>query len=102
MSNTDQALQQELNRLKTEHQRLREEKVRTEQDVANLTRQLEELQARAEQEYNTSDPTELQKLLDEKRAENEAMVGEYRAHLESIHKGLQAVEIQVHGSKEDR
>ena len=102
MSNSDQALQQELNRLKTEHQRLREEKVRTEQDVANLTRQLEELQARAEQEYNTSDPAELQKLLEEKRAENAAMVGEYRSHLESINKGLQAVEAQVQGPGEDR
>lgn len=93
----DAALQEELAGLKAEYQRLREDKVRTEQDVANLTRQLDELCRRAEQEYGTSDPGELAALLEKKRAENEAMVADYRAHLEQIHRGLAAVEAEVDG-----
>ncbi len=93
--NNDRVLQEELNRLKAEHQRLRDDKVRTGQDLDNLTRQLDELQARAKKEYGTSDPAELRKLLDQKRAENSKMVAEYRAHLESINEGLKDVEAQT-------
>ncbi|MEF2145859.1 MAG: hypothetical protein V3573_10460 [Desulfovibrionaceae bacterium] len=92
MQNNDQRLQQELAELKREYERLKEEKVRAEQDAANLAAQLAGLKAQAEAEYGTSDAAQLQALLEEKRAENGRLVAEYRAHLEGIRQGLDAVE----------
>lgn len=98
--NKDSQLQEELARLKAEHQRLRDEKLRTERDVDHLTGQLEELQARARQDYGTSDPGELSGLLEEKRKENAVMVAEYRQHLEGLHRGLAEVEKRVDETNE--
>ncbi len=90
--NNDHALQQELNKLKKEHQRLRDDKLRTEQDLENVTRQLDDLQTSAKKEYGTDDPTKLQEILAQKREQNEKMVAKYRAHLKSIDTGLKDVE----------
>lgn len=91
----DRALQEELARLKAEHQRLRDEKLRTERDMDHLSAQLRDLQARAREEFGTSDPQELGALLAKRREENQAMVAEFRSHLESIRQGLEAVEREV-------
>jgi chromosome segregation ATPase len=91
-SGEDARLQRELAGLKAEHQRLRDEKLRAEQDAANLTRQMDELKARAEAEYGTSDPAELAALLERRRAENAAMVAEYREHLAAVGSALAEVE----------
>lgn len=88
----DMALERELHNLRMQYESLKESKVRTEQDIANLSRQLQELEARALAEYGTADPGELQKLLDTKRAENEKLVADYRDHISKIHNDLQAVE----------
>ncbi|WP_147819649.1 hypothetical protein [Salidesulfovibrio onnuriiensis] len=90
--NRDAALEQELQGLRRQYEALRDRKVRVEQDIVNLTAQLDELKARAEAEYKTSDPEELRKLLEEKRQENERVVAEYRQHINELQQGLQAVE----------
>lgn len=88
----DQLLEQELARLRTEYDKLREERVRTEQNLANLSQQLREMEERAQAEYGTSDPAELERLLAERRAENARLVAEYRGHVEAIRADLAAVE----------
>jgi phage shock protein A len=88
----DAALERELGQLKQQYEKLREAKVRTEQNLANLEEQLAELETQARGEYGSADPAELERLLAEKRAENERLVSEYRAHIQSVQSGLQSVE----------
>lgn len=88
----DAALERELAGLKAEYERLRDEKVRAEQDLANLKNQLAELEQRAKAEYGMADPEGLEKLLAEQRAENERLVAEYREHIQGVKEGLDAVE----------
>lgn len=84
----DAALERELGALKDRYEGLKERKVRAEQDLSNLERQLADLEERAQREYGTSDPEELEKLLAERRAENARMVEEYREHIASVQNGL--------------
>lgn len=93
----DKALERELDALKKEYERLREERVRNEQNLENLTRQLAELEARAQAEYGTSDPEALEKLLAERRAENARLVEEYKRHVQDIQAGLAALEKAAEG-----
>jgi chromosome segregation ATPase len=93
----DAQLEQELGALRRQYEQLREKQVRTEQDMANLTSQLEGLKAQAQAEYGTSDPDELQKLLQSKREENEQVVAKYREHVQDIQAALAAVENRVEG-----
>jgi phage shock protein A len=88
----DAQLEQELGGLRRQYEQLREKQVRTEQDIANLTSQLETLKARAQAEYGTSDPEELQRLLARKREENEQVVAAYREHIQHIQADLATVE----------
>ncbi len=88
----DQALERELAGLKKEYERLKEQKFRTEENLASLERQLQELEAQAEEEFGTADPVELERLLQEKRAENARLVAEYRGHIQEINSGLSSIE----------
>lgn len=88
----DQVLERELAEMRTEYDTLKDEKVRAEQNLENIRRQLSELQAEAEQEYGTADPEKLEKLLEEKRAENERLVAGYREHLDSVKASLEKME----------
>lgn len=88
----DAALVRELEGLKKDYEALRMEQVRVEQDLANLTRQLGELEQRAQAEYGTADPQALAELLEAKRAENARLVAEYRGHVAGVRAALQAVE----------
>jgi len=91
----DVQLERELAQLRQDYERLREQRVRTEQDIAHLTEQLDALKAQAQAEYGTSDPEELQGLLEEKRVENERLVAQYREHVQQIQADLDAVENSV-------
>ena len=91
----DVELEQELAELRNHYERLRDKRVRTEQDIAHLTSQLEALKTQAQAEYGTSDPEELQKLLEQKREENERVVASYREHVQQIQADLAAVENRV-------
>ncbi|WP_319777545.1 hypothetical protein [Maridesulfovibrio sp.] len=85
-------LEQELNLLKEQHKWLHDKKIRTEQELASTTRQLEALEEEAKAQYGTSDPQELAKLLEEKKAENARLVTEYRKHIMFIKEGLDNLE----------
>ncbi len=87
----DARLERELSGLRARYEALREEKVRAEQDLANIRQQLGELAARARAEYGTDDPDKLTALLEEKRGENARLVEEYRAHLAGVQQGLAAL-----------
>ncbi len=93
----DSQLEQELNELRRQYEQLRDQKVRTEQQVTDLSSQLETLKSQAKTEYGTSDPEELQTLLEKKRQQNEQVVAEYREHIQKIHADLSAVENRVEG-----
>ncbi|EPR37080.1 hypothetical protein dsx2_1023 [Desulfovibrio sp. X2] len=88
----DQQIERELAALKSEYERLREDRVRTEQNLKNLEAQLADLEERARAEYGTADPAELEALLAERRAENERLVAEYKSHVDSVRAALAAVE----------
>lgn len=91
----DSQLEQDLKELRRQYEQLRDQKVRTEQDMANLTNQLEALKTQAKAEYGTDDPKELQALLQRKREENEKVVAEYREHVQQIQANLAEVEARA-------
>jgi len=72
----DAALMRELEGLKADHARLNEERVRVEQDLANLNRQIADLEASARAEYDTADPAGLAALL---------VIGEVAALADALH-----------------
>lgn len=96
-TNQDSQLEQELNGLRRQYEQLRDQKVRTEQQVASLSEQLDGLKQQAQADYGTSDPRELQALLEKKRLENQQIVAEYRKHVQQIHTDLAGVENRVQG-----
>ncbi len=65
--------------------------------MADLSGRLEALKAQAQADYGTSEPAELQALLQQKRQENERVVAEYREHIQQIQADLAAVENSVEG-----
>ena len=91
-ADADARLERELAGLKTEYERLRDDKVRTEQDLRHQQNQLAELEAKARAEYGTADPEALARLLEEKRLQNARLVAEYREHLAAVRRDLDAVE----------
>ncbi|GAB7021699.1 hypothetical protein [Salidesulfovibrio brasiliensis] len=88
----DRALEAELAELRTKHKELETRKIRTEEKISSLTDRLAELEKRAKAEFGTADPEELQRILEEKRKENERLVEEYRKHVQDIRNGLDEVE----------
>ncbi|MBC17629.1 MAG: hypothetical protein CL942_11335 [Desulfovibrio sp.] len=98
-NNQDVQLEQELANLRNQYEQLRDQKVRTEQQVADLSSRLDALKEQAQAEYGTSDPAELQALLQQKRQENEQVVAEYSQHVRKIQADLAAVENRVDGDQ---
>ena len=97
-NDADARLQNELAGLKGEYERLRDAKVRAEQDLSHLQNQLTALEAQAMAEYGTADPAELTRLLEEKRAANARLVAEYRDHVAAVKGELEAVERNFGGN----
>ena len=81
-NDADARLQNELAGLKGEYERLRDAKVRAEQDLSHLQNQL----------------AELARLLEEKRAANARLVAEYREHVAGVRRELEAVERDFGGN----
>lgn len=96
----DSQLEQELNELRRQHEQLRDQRVRTEQDMTHLSNELARLKEQAREEYGTDDPEELQALLEKKREENERVVSEYREHIQQVQQDLAAVENRVEGDEQ--
>ena len=88
----DMALERELGRLKTEYEKLREEKVRAEQTLTHLEAELSALEEAAVRDYGTADPVELKAKLDAMRQENGRLVDEYRRHIAGVREGLAELE----------
>ena len=88
----DARLERELAGLRAEYERLRDDKVRAEQDLSHLQHQVRELEAAAVAAYGTADPEALARLLAEKRAENARLVAAYREHIEAVRRDLEQVE----------
>lgn len=97
VSDADASLERELAGLKAQYERLRDDKVRTEQDLSHLQNQLAELEAKAQAEYGTSDPEALRQLLERKREDNARLVAEYRQHIAGLRQDLEAVEKDFEG-----
>lgn len=95
----DQDLEKELAGLKNEFDRLRLERARTEEGLANIQRQLQELEEQARESYGTSDPDKLEALLAEKRAENEELVSRYGKHIEAVCRKLDQIEHGLEGEQ---
>ena len=93
----DASLERELAGLKASYERLRDDKVRAEQDLSHLQHPLRELEAAAQAAYGTSDPGELEALLAAKRAENAQLVAAYREHIAGITRDLTHVEQDFEG-----
>ena len=93
----DTRLERELAGLRGEYERLRDDKVRTEQDLSHLQNQLAELEARAQAEYGTADPEALLRLLEEKRQDNARLVAAYRDHIAAVRRDLETVEKDFEG-----
>jgi chromosome segregation ATPase len=96
-ADADARLERELSGLKAEYERLRDDKVRAEQDLSHLRQQLAELEQSAQAAYGTSEPEALERLLAEKRAENARLVEGYREHIEAVRNDLAAVERDFEG-----
>ncbi|MCM0753913.1 hypothetical protein M7784_01455 [Desulfovibrio aminophilus] len=97
--NEDQALEAELEALRRRYEGLKEQKVRLEQDQAHLAGRITELEDAARAEFGTADPAELERLLEERRAENRRLVEEYRKHLQGIQENLSTIEAQASGDE---
>ncbi len=80
----DQAVQAKLEVLKKDYKGLETRKITTEADIRNLEGELQRLRDQAEKNYGTSDLGELQRLLEERRRENESLVAAYEEHIQGI------------------
>ena len=96
-ADADAGLERELAGLKAHYERLRDDKVRTEQDLTHLQNQLAELEAKAQAAYGTSDPDALRALLERQRQENARLVAEYGEHIAGVRRDLEAVERDFEG-----
>ncbi|AEB10749.1 hypothetical protein [Desulfobacca acetoxidans] len=92
LSPRDTAVQEKLETLKKEYKDLDTLKIRTDQDIANLQKQLDDLEKQAVAEYGTSDLAELEKILEERRQENELRVQEYEQHIQAVKDSLAKIE----------
>jgi hypothetical protein len=88
----DAVVQHKLTELKKAYDQLHTQKITTEANIKNLENTLEKLRATAVENYGTSDLQELQRLLEERRRENEAQVAAYEEHVREITTRLAAIE----------
>ncbi len=90
----DQAVQEKLEVLKKDYRELDTRKIQTETNIRNLDEELQRLRDQAEKNYGTSDLGELQRLLEERRRENESLVAAYEEHIQGIKERLAEIDRQ--------
>lgn len=100
LSTRDAAVQRQLETLKQEYAALHTQKITTEANIRNLEENLARLRATAEKEYGTSDLEQLQKILEDRRRENETRVEQYEQHIREIKENLTAMEAPPTGGEE--
>jgi len=94
VSPRDQAVQERLEILKKDYKDLDTRKITTEANIKTLEQELERLREQAQKNYGTSDLGELERLLEERRQENERLVTEYEAHIQGIKNRLDEIDSQ--------
>lgn len=83
---------QTIEELTERYQRLNEQKIQAQRDLHNARKRLDELKAKAKQEYDTDDLDELNRLLDEMKRKNEEDRINYQASLDTIESQLGEIE----------
>jgi CRISPR/Cas system-associated endonuclease Cas1 len=83
---------QSIEELKAEYARLHERKIQAETQLQSATDDLEALKREAEEQFQTSDIAELQRMLEKMELENEERRQKYQELLEGISTELTRVE----------
>lgn len=94
ISPRDRAVQEKLEILKKDYKDLDTRKITTEANIKNLEQELKKLREQAQKSYGTSDLAELERLLEERRQENERLVAEYEVHIQGIKERLMEIDRQ--------
>jgi chromosome segregation ATPase len=92
---------QDIETLRERHASLRDRAIAAETELKAAEKELEELRARAREEYGTDDPEKLEELLEAMRRENEDRRATYEASLDAIEADLNAVEAAYETARED-
>lgn len=90
--------EQSIEQLQERYQSLNKKKIQAETSLDHAQKQLAVLQKEAREKYGTDDVAELQKKLDQMKAENEAKRRQYQADLDRIEGELKAVDEKFTGS----
>jgi predicted RNase H-like nuclease (RuvC/YqgF family) len=83
--------------LKARHEKLEREKVRLDTMIESQEAELARLRAEAEAAFGTSDPAELEKMLEARERENEERLAAFEANLRGVEEGLSALESGLGG-----
>lgn len=84
--------EQSIEELQRRYQGLHTKKTQAETLRDEARKRVDELKAQAREKYDTDDVAELQKMLEERIAENARKRAEYQAELDKIDQGLAEVE----------
>ncbi|MEH3146673.1 MAG: hypothetical protein PGN34_15280 [Methylobacterium frigidaeris] len=87
----DAAALKRLETLRPTYERLREDRIRAESDVARLTRELEVARAQAREELGTDDEAEIRAMIEAVRAENARQVAEFAEAVQEVRDRLAAL-----------
>lgn len=82
----------QLDRLRSRYERLRERRIEAGRDLEHATKRLEDLQREARDAYGTDDVAELRERLAALRAENARRVADYEGHLAEVEAAVRAAE----------
>jgi predicted nucleic acid-binding Zn-ribbon protein len=93
---SNETSQQGIEELTKRYQDLNTRKIQAQTNLENAKKQLAELKKKAKKEYGTDELDELQKQLEDIRAENEEKRSKYQASLDLIEEKLEEVE-KKHG-----
>jgi chromosome segregation ATPase len=83
---------QDIDALRQRHNALNTKKIQAEQDLKNVTRQLDALKKAAKEKHGTDDLEQLKKLLAQMQEQNEQKRTEYQKHLDQIEQELAKVD----------
>lgn len=83
---------QDIDALRKRFDKLRDQRTTAQANLKSAEDTLAKLKAEALEKYGSDDPAELQRQLDDLRAENERKRAEYQEHLDGIDGALKALE----------
>lgn len=92
---------QNIEELRQRYDDLNQKRIRTDANLQNARKRLEELKEQARKEFGTDDLDELREKLTEMKSENERKRSEYQESLDKIERELSEVEQQYAEVQED-